>query len=101
MAVASARVIRAVAEVDRLELWRRDGATSMSSWLAGRFGLSWGTARELVRVAHALEDLPRISGAYACGRLSWDQLRPLTRFAKPETDQRWAEEGPRRRPAWL
>ena len=101
LAAASAEVLRMVAEVDRQRLWRRDGATSMTSWLAGRYGLAWGTAREWVRVAHALVGFPRIAEAYASGRLSWDQLRPLTRFATPETDERWAERAPERRPAWL
>src|SRR5687767_8913529 len=73
----------------------------MSSWLAGRYGLGWGTAREWVRVAHALRVLPRIAEAYARCRLSWDQLRPLTRFATSETAPVWAEKGPDLRPAAL
>jgi hypothetical protein len=101
IAAASATCLRAVASYDHHKLWKRDGATSMSSWLAARYGLAWGTAREWVRVAHALQGLPRIAEAYAEGRLSWDQLRPLTRFATPETDQAWAREAPRRRPAGL
>src|ERR671919_20784 len=91
IAAASAQALRAVADVDQRGLWRHDGATSMSSWLAARYGLGWGTAREWVRVAQA----------YASGGLSWDQLRPLTTFATPETDARWADEGSHRRPAWL
>jgi hypothetical protein len=101
MAAASAEALRAVAEFERQGLWRRDGATSMTSWLAGRYGLAWGTAREWVRVAHALEGLPRIGEAHASGRLSWDQLRPLTRFATPETDESWAVRAAELRPAWL
>jgi Domain of unknown function (DUF222) len=101
IASASAQCLEAVAACDERRLWKKDGATSMSSWLAGRYGLAWGTAREWVRVAHALRRLPRIAEAYAEGRLSWDQLRPLTRFATPETDQRWAREAPGRRPAGL
>lgn len=98
---ASAEALRAVARVDRERLWARDGATSVTPWLAGRYGLAWGTAREWVRVAHALEGLPQIFGAYEEGRLSWDQLRPLTRFATPETDGEWAERAPDFRPASL
>src|ERR671918_186662 len=83
----------------RMSRWYSEGsstgsgviATSMSSWLAARYGLGWGTARVWVRVAHALEGLPRIAQAYAAGGLSWDQLRPLTTFATPGTDARWAE----------
>jgi hypothetical protein len=70
----------------------------MTSWLAGRYGLAWGTAREWVRVAHALQGLPRIAEAYACGRLSWDQIRPLTKFATPDTDAHWALRAPDLRP---
>jgi Domain of unknown function (DUF222) len=99
MAVASAQCLRAVAQYDQRKLWRRDGATAMSSWLAARYGLAWGTAREWVRVAHALRRLPRIAEAYADGRLSWDQLRPLTRFATPETDQYWSRRAPKP-PTW-
>jgi hypothetical protein len=101
MAAASARILRLIVEYDRRNLWRRDGATSMTSWLAGRYGIAWGTAREWVRVAHALRRLPRIAAAYAEARISWDQLRPLTRFATPGTDARWSREAPNRRPASL
>jgi hypothetical protein len=80
VSAASAEILRSVAECDDRRLWRRDRATSMTSWLAARYGLAWGTAREWVRVAHALGRLPRIAEAYGLARLSWDQLRPLTRF---------------------
>ena len=42
MAAASAEALRVVAEHDARKLWRRDGATSMTSWLAARYGLAWG-----------------------------------------------------------
>jgi Domain of unknown function (DUF222)/HNH endonuclease len=48
-----------------------------------------------------LRGLRRIAEAYRSGELSWDQLRPLTRFATPETDQRWAVKAGRLRPAAL
>lgn len=63
----------------------------MTSWLAARYRLTRGTAREWVRVGYALQRLPRIAAAYGSGRLSWDQLRPLTRFATVESDERWAQ----------
>ena len=90
MCAASSEALRLVAERDESGAWASDGATSMSSWLAARYGLGWSTAREWVRVARALRRLPRIAEAYAAGRLSWDQLRPLTRFASPESDALWA-----------
>jgi hypothetical protein len=103
MAAASGECLRHVAAFDRRMLWGRDGATSMSAWLAARYHVARGTAREWVRVAHALEQLPCIAAAYARGVLSWDQLRPLTRFATMETDERWARRAPELSPQrlWL
>jgi hypothetical protein len=36
IASASAQCLQAVAAYDEQKAWRRDGATSMTSWLAGR-----------------------------------------------------------------
>jgi hypothetical protein len=94
IAAASADCLQAVALYDERKWWERDGATSMSSWLSARYGLTWGTAREWVRVARALRHLPALAEAFSFGRLSWDQLRPLTKFATAETDEVWARRAP-------
>src|SRR5438132_1087389 len=101
LTAASGDVLSRVAELDRPEVWRRDGATSMTSWLAARYNVLWGVAREWVRVARALRDLPRVSLAYSRAGLSWDQLRPLTKFADAESDAHWAEAAPSWSPAAL
>jgi hypothetical protein len=98
---ASAEALRMVADLDEQGAWKADGATSMSPWLAARYGLGWGTARDWVRVARALRRIPKIAEAYDAGRLSWDQLKPLTRFAMPDTDALWARKGPTWRPSSL
>ena len=41
MSRASADMLETIAEVDEQEYWRDDGATSMTSWLAGRYGVAW------------------------------------------------------------
>jgi hypothetical protein len=103
MTAATSSLLQEVAVIDRDELWKAGGATSMSGWLAARYGVAWATAREWVRVGRALEELPAIAGAFRVGRLSWDQLRPLTRFAQAETDQLWASRASGMRPPalWL
>lgn len=101
IAAASADTLEAVAAFDEQSLWESDGASSMTSWLAARYGLARGTAREWVRVAHALRELPAIAEAFARGRLSWDQLRPLTRFAAPESDEDLSLRAPGLSPADL
>ena len=90
-----------VAKFDREERWRADGSTSMTAWLSGRYGLSWGTAREWVRVARALPSLPAIARAFARGKLSWDQVRSLTKFVTADSDVEWATQAPSMSPAAL
>jgi len=101
IAAASADLLQMINLFDEGKLWERDGATSMTGWLAARYGFARGTAREWVRVARALRTLPEISRAHASGRLSWDQLKPLTRFATPQTDEFWSRRGPELRPSTL
>ncbi|HSK15587.1 MAG TPA: DUF222 domain-containing protein, partial [Gaiellaceae bacterium] len=98
---ASAERLAWIAAIDEHRLWRRDGATSMTAWLAARWGLARSTTREMVRVASALRTLPAIRGAFEERRLSWDQIRPLTRFATAETDEAWSRRAPRMRPVSL
>ncbi|MDP8955371.1 MAG: HNH endonuclease, partial [Actinomycetota bacterium] len=101
MTAASADFLEAIWDCDERGLWRRHGATSMSAWLASRYGLTKRTAREWLRVARGVKELPRIFAAYRSGRLSWDQLRPLVRFVTPQTEPLWVRRGPRLRPATL
>jgi hypothetical protein len=75
---------------DRKEAWRADGATSMADWLTYRLAISHPTARDWVRVALALEELPCLRAALTDGQLSFDQVRWLVRFATPDNDERIA-----------
>ena len=66
--------------------WELGGHASCAHWLAARAGLDPGTAREKVRVARALEDLPEIGAWLALGRISFSQARALTRVATPDDE---------------
>lgn len=77
---------------DELGAWEDDGATSMTAWLVAALGVNERTASELARVARTLPDLPEISESFVSGGLSFDAVRPLTRFATPETDAHLADE---------
>ena len=91
---AHLEILDEVARMDREEAWTFDGASSMAGWLVARYGLSHHTASEWVRVAAAIGELPALRAAYGSGRLSWDQLRTVTRSATPETDDDLAAEAP-------
>src|SRR5215831_5475505 len=57
------------------------GLRNCAEWLAWSCGLSLSAAREKVRTAQALRNLPAISAAFADGRLSYSKVRALTRVA--------------------
>jgi hypothetical protein len=69
--------LRRLAEIDRRATFRRDGHLSSASWLAGRFKMSWGHARDQVRMARALEDMPETRRAFDEGDLSISAVRAL------------------------
>src|SRR5262245_21957442 len=65
-----------------------DGFLSCAHWLSWRTGIDMGAAREKVRVARALPQLPLLSGALQRGEISYAKVRALTRIATPETEER-------------
>ncbi len=82
---ATYRLLRAVGELDRREEWAT-GFPTMAHWLSWRVGIDLVTARQKVRVARALENLPRISEAFRRGKLSYSKVRAMTRVATPENE---------------
>jgi hypothetical protein len=76
-----------IAEFDRRQGWSDGGTHSCAHWLNWKCGIDMGAARERVRVAHALETLPRISAAMRDGQLSYSKVRALTRVAEPSTEE--------------
>jgi hypothetical protein len=85
---ATHRLLLMVAEFDRLRGWAPGGFRSCAEWLSWRTGMAPGAARERVRVARSLENLPRTSGALERGELSYSKARALTRVARPDTEER-------------
>ncbi len=65
------------------------GFGSFREYLERLLGYEPRTARERVRVAEALEELPAIRDALARGAVSFSAVRELTRVAEPETERAW------------
>ncbi len=84
---ATARLLELIRAFDARGGWNT-GFSSCAAWLSWRVGLDLGAARERVRVARALETLPRLAQALARGELSYSKVRALTRVATPETEAR-------------
>jgi hypothetical protein len=83
---AAHRVLTLVAEFDRRRGWELGGHRSCANWLAFRTGINLGAAREKVRAARALSDLPETSASMSRGELSLSMVRALTRVATPENE---------------
>jgi hypothetical protein len=85
LAAAECRFLQLLAEFDDRGGWAGDGIRSCAHWLSWRAGMSLRTATEHLRVAHALQNLPKISEAFAAGRISYSKVRAITRIAGSDT----------------
>jgi hypothetical protein len=77
----NARFLALIAELDRRRGWAEWGVKSCAHWLNWQCGIDLGAAREKVRVARALEQLPQVTAAMSAGRVSYAKVRAMTRVA--------------------
>src|SRR5690348_2310216 len=91
LAAGTCRFLQLVAEFDERRGWACWDLPSCAAWLAWKCQVAPGTAREQVRVARALGDLPVICGQFAAGRMSYAKVRAITRIATPQTEAGLAE----------
>jgi len=75
-----------VADFDRRRGWELGGHRTCAHWLAFRTGIDLGAAREKVRAARALTELPETGAAMSRGELSFSAVRALTPVATPENE---------------
>jgi hypothetical protein len=91
LAAATCRFLVLLGDFDARRGWASWEMTSCAAWLSWKCQMSSGTAREHVRVARALRDLPVIRGEFGAGQLSYAKVRALTRIATPGTEAGLAE----------
>ncbi len=78
-----------VAQRERVE--RKVGFGSFAEYVERRLGYDARTTHDRLRVARALEELPRLAALLRAGQRSWSAVRELTRVATPETEAEWVE----------
>lgn len=84
---ATCRWLLLVAEFDRRLGWAEWGCKSCAHWLNWRCAISLATARDQIRVAHALDGLAHIRDAFSEGRVSYSKVRALVRVATAENEE--------------
>ncbi|MDH3545905.1 MAG: HNH endonuclease [Gammaproteobacteria bacterium] len=83
---ATYRLLVLIREFDDEGYWELPGLCSCAHWLNFKCGIGMNAAREKVRVAHALADLPKISRAFEKGELSYSKARAMTRIADRDNE---------------
>jgi hypothetical protein len=83
---ATHRLLILIGEFDASGGWADQGALTCAHWLGWRIGLELGAAREHVRVARTLRELPQISEALRRGQISYSKVRALTRVVSADNE---------------
>lgn len=75
LAALEAQRVRRLAEIDRRRAFERDGSLTLTAWLRTRCRMAAGWARELVRMARQLGDMPATKEAFEAGELDSGRVR--------------------------
>ena len=91
VAAGEAQLLAYLGEFDARCAWSGTGIQSCAQWMAWRMGMGLKAASERVRIARRLRQLPLTFGEFAAGRLSFTQVRAITRVAGEQDEARWVE----------
>ena len=87
LAAATCRWLLLVADFDAREGYLSFGLASSAQWLTHACGVAQRTSVEHVRVARSLLLFPRLVEEMGAGRLSFSQVRAISRLAHPGEDR--------------
>jgi Domain of unknown function (DUF222)/HNH endonuclease len=85
-------IVKALADAGRSGAYRHDGATSLESWTAERFGVSTSTARAYVHLSEKAPKMPHVIESLCAGDLSFDKVRAVADVVTPGTDKRLVDQ---------
>ncbi len=85
------RLTLLIRRMEECEGYEEYGCPTMAHYLELICGVSRIAARQRIRVAQALAELPLTDQAFATGRLSYAKVRTLVRVVTPETEAAWLE----------
>src|SRR5512143_401563 len=79
----------ALLRAQRAHLWEPLGLATLVEYAERYLGLSPRQTEERLRVALALEALPRVDAVLGAGALHFSAVRELTRVATADTEEAW------------
>ena len=78
--------LRRLAEIDGRRMFSRDGYLSCASWLVSRLRVAWGAARDQVRMARGLTQMPQTREALESEEVSLSAARVLVMARRGEPE---------------
>ena len=84
---ATHHLLELIREFDERKYWADLGFQSCAHWLNFKCGFGLNSARERLRVAHALGGLPKISEKFSQGAISYSKVRAITRVANETNEE--------------
>jgi hypothetical protein len=79
--------LRRLAELERRRSFERDGHLSAASWLASQFKVGWGQAKDSLRTARALEEMPETRKALEEGDVSLSGVKVLVQARETDPEE--------------
>lgn len=86
---AEKTVVTLFAEVLRRKIYRELGYGSMHLYATSELGFSASKTSQFIRLAEAMESLPKLKDAVGTGALPWTKAREVAKVATPETEAAW------------
>jgi hypothetical protein len=87
LSAATCRWLELLAEFDERGGWADHGCKSCAHWVSWRCSMAPSAAREHVRVARRLRELPLVRAAFGGGELSFSKVRALARIEEIEREE--------------
>jgi hypothetical protein len=86
IAAATCRFLDLILDFDDRKGWAAWDMPSCAAWLSWKCQLSPKTARDQLRTARALRDLPVLHREFAAGRFSYSKVRAVARIATSDNE---------------
>jgi uncharacterized protein DUF222 len=87
----TAKLAKVVGECDRAEIFRSDGAVSMTAWLKAQAELSSPDAAWFVKTGQRMQQAPVTADAFLTAELSLGQMKAILANVSDRTIDRYAE----------